>query len=191
MIIIKQSVSATVPVKLIDHNNQPYGTSGVLPAQLTCYVSKEDAKSYHKGISSTNWKEVNAAYQKGEYRLFFEGGELNQLGFLTFTISGTDIVDCAEWVYISNIRPTEIYDVIGSPNNSTVSQDISDIRTTIGSGVTLIRADVSTVKQGVMGKQKLDLSASPPRHYIYETDGSTLQVAQVDSTPTERTYDPV
>ena len=191
MLILKQSIAQTVPVKLIDDGNPPYGTKGVLPAQLTLYCSKEDGVSYGKTVNAGNWLEVSGTHQTGEYRRALSATDLNQTGFFTFTISAPAVIDYAERIKVDQVDQWDIFSRLGAPALASVSADIADLGSDIKVDFRDIGGTLGKVKQAVMGKQKLALNLTPPKHYIYETDGSVLQEANVNSDATERTYDPL
>lgn len=191
MLILKQNIAQTVPVKLIDDDNPPYGKGGVAATDLTLYCSKEDGVSYPKSVSAANWKEVSSVNQTGEYRLALSATDLNQTGFFTFTIAAAAVIDYSERIKVDDVVATDIFARLGTPVAASVSADIAEVSSDVKADFADIGGTLGKVKQAVMGKQKLALNLTPPRHYIYDTDGSVLQQANVNSDATERTYDPL
>ncbi len=180
---MKAGVGYTIPVRLAWASNRPLPATGVAAATLTLNLVKQDNSVSTKSLNAGVWTEVNVGAVPGEYRVVVHAHETDQAGYFTLHVraTGIDQYDDRFW-----LDPYNLTDVHGEVNGLQTS--IDDVHSDLASNYLRL----SQIKQAVMGKHVLDLTASPPRHVIYDTDGvSILQQAEVEDTASERRYTPI
>jgi|SRR4030067_1806668 len=81
------TTSFKVPVSMFTSADAP--VTGLTFSNVSAFIQKQDGASASKTLHSLNFVEINSASFPGIYDLELSGSELNTIGFLKYTISGS------------------------------------------------------------------------------------------------------